>query len=100
MLNWDEIGVLEWGSERVRQWLDEIQLGEYRKAFEQNHITGVDLCYLTAEQIKNDLGISSLGHRRIIESEIEKLKEPAKITIDYSKLDPIDWLEYIFKTMH
>ena len=47
----------------IRQWLEELGLGKYADAFEENDIDLDLLSRLTAEELK-DIGVDSVGHRK------------------------------------
>ena len=55
----------------IERWLDELGLGQYRKAFVENGIDGRALPYLTDVDLQS-LGVL-LGHRRILLAEIANL---------------------------
>ena len=46
----------------IRQWLEELGLGQYAEAFEENEI-GVGLLPRLNDQALKELGISVMGHR-------------------------------------
>jgi SAM domain (Sterile alpha motif) len=46
----------------VRDWLEEIGLGQYAEAFEANEI-GTDLLGEVDDQMLKDIGVSTGGHR-------------------------------------
>ncbi|MCP4690548.1 MAG: response regulator [Desulfobacterales bacterium] len=56
----------------VFKWLESLKLGRYREAFETNDIDGETLVKLTNDDLK-ELGIASIGHRKKMLSEINKL---------------------------
>jgi class 3 adenylate cyclase/tetratricopeptide (TPR) repeat protein len=47
------------------KWLDDLGLGQYAEAFAANHIDASLLDQLTADDLK-ELGVASLGHRKIL----------------------------------
>ncbi len=55
-------------------WLDNIDMKEYFKVFQKNHITGYCLIELSEEDLKKELGIVSVGHRKVIMKNIYNLK--------------------------
>jgi class 3 adenylate cyclase/predicted ATPase len=66
----------------VGDWLGQLGLRQYEKAFAENAIDAEVLQQLTAEDL-NDLGVSLLGHRRKLLTAIEALRsgaEPASFT--------------------
>ncbi|CAD8174233.1 unnamed protein product [Paramecium octaurelia] len=65
----------EWQLEDVCNWLDSLQLSEYKEEFIKNQMTGKTLYALTDNDLKQDLGISVLGHRKQILQSIEEYKK-------------------------
>ena len=63
----------------IGSWLEELGLGEYREAFERNAIDREELLDLTDEQLKNDIGISPLGHRTKLRRAIAALRGGAEV---------------------
>lgn len=49
----------------VRQWLDELGLGEYAEAFEDNQLGLEHLADLSEDDLK-ELGVSAMGHRKTL----------------------------------
>ena len=47
----------------IRQWLEELGLGQYADGFEENDVDSTVLLKLTADDLR-DIGIKSVGHRR------------------------------------
>ncbi|MBT3533547.1 MAG: guanylate cyclase, partial [Rhodospirillaceae bacterium] len=65
----------------IRQWLEEIGLGGYADAFEENLITFDHLALLSNEDLK-ELGVIPIGHRKTFSSAVAKLngnRDTAKI---------------------
>lgn len=60
-------------SEEVSEWLDRLGLGEYTTVFANNDIDAGLIPQLTNEDLK-ELGVESLGHRKIILNAAEALK--------------------------
>lgn len=56
----------------VTKWLMNLDLGQYASNFADNHINTELLCHLTSDDLK-ELGINSLGHRKMILNAIESL---------------------------
>jgi hypothetical protein len=56
----------------VRNWLEEIGLGQYADAFEANDIDA-DLLTDIDDQLLKDTGVSSAGHRLRLRKAIAKL---------------------------
>ncbi|CAK79445.1 unnamed protein product (macronuclear) [Paramecium tetraurelia] len=65
----------EWQLQEVCGWLDSLDLGEYKDEFIKNQMTGRTLYGLTDNELKQDLGISVLGHRKKILQSIEEYKK-------------------------
>jgi serine/threonine protein kinase len=68
--------VMKWSSERVGKWLDEMNLEKYKQSFSQNHIDGEILLELDEmSEFTKFLGISSLGHIKLIKKYIQLMRE-------------------------
>ena len=63
-----------WSVEDVSQWLTENSLGQFVDIFSENLIDGDCLMSLTNGQLKEDLGITALGHRSRIMKRVHELK--------------------------
>ena len=63
-----------WSVEDVSQWLTENSLGQFMDIFSENLIDGDCLMSLTNGQLKEDLGITALGHRSRIMKRVHELK--------------------------
>jgi hypothetical protein len=59
----------------VGRWLAHIGLQMYSYAFETNDIDGNSLCQLSEAQLRDDLGVRTLGHRLKIMAEREGFRE-------------------------
>lgn len=57
----------------VRNWLHRIGFSEYEDVFTLNEINGNVLKTLTSEELRDDLGITNLRHRRDIGDAIQRL---------------------------
>jgi len=57
----------------VSEWLSSIGYSQYRETFESNQITGQILHTLTSIELRDDLHITNLSHRRSILKEISEL---------------------------
>eukprot|EP01084_Bolivina_argentea_P301908 521000_1 len=64
----------DWSVEKVIGFLHNIGVTEYDKPFTSNHINGHALLLLSSDELRHDLGIQSLGHRKCILGHIEKLQ--------------------------
>jgi len=62
-----------WDVERVCDWLEECHLSEYRDVFKKNAVNGTTLLELGASDL-DYLGITPLGHRKLIIKGVEALK--------------------------
>ena len=72
----------------IRNWLDDLGLGQYADAFEANDI---DFALLSEvdDQARKDIGVTSAGHRLRIRSAIAKLKlSSAAATVERYALEP------------
>ncbi len=57
----------------VEEWLEGLELGQYARAFASNDVDHNALVHLTEEDLL-ELGVASLGHRRLLMGEIAALK--------------------------
>ena len=70
----------QWETEDVCKWLSDINMSGYTNVFESNKINGYDLCYLTNDNLINDLRISRFHDRNVILQEIKiKIYEQSNI---------------------
>ena len=65
--------VSEWTVEDVSDWLDELNLGEYKESFTDNAISGEHLTSLGKDDL-SELGVKRLGHRLTIIKALQKLQ--------------------------
>ncbi|XP_030844538.1 SH3 and multiple ankyrin repeat domains protein 3 isoform X3 [Strongylocentrotus purpuratus] len=65
--------VSEWTVEDVSDWLEELNLGEYKESFTDNAISGEHLTSLGKEDL-SELGVKRLGHRLTIIKALQKLQ--------------------------
>ena len=64
--------------QQVTDWLGKLGLGQYAQRFTENDITFAILFDLTDQDLK-ELGVSSLGHRRLLLRAIAELPGREKI---------------------
>jgi len=64
--------VEKWTLSEVGEWLDHLQLGEYKYHFARHDIQGAELVCLQRRDLK-ELGISKVGHIKRILQGIENL---------------------------
>ncbi|KAI6658007.1 Sterile alpha motif domain-containing protein 15-like [Oopsacas minuta] len=64
-----------WSIEEVGTWLEEIGLPQYKTTFSDNDIDGSVLTMLTNENLKDDIGITSFGHRAKIIKQIKNIQK-------------------------
>ena len=64
--------IVEWENKEVLQWLDLKNLKNFSDLFSKHRINGYDLCYITNEELKNELGVMKLHDRMKILKEIRK----------------------------
>jgi serine/threonine protein kinase len=68
--------VIKWSVDRVLQWLDEIELGNYKFAFQYNEINGENLLELhDIQELKLFLGFEKLGHIKTLQKYIQLMRE-------------------------
>lgn len=65
--------VSEWTVEEVERWLVSVGLGVHTAVFMENYVDGPCLLEITDSQLKNDMGITALGHRNQILRKIKAL---------------------------
>lgn len=70
-----------WSVSDVSEWLSSAQLYQYAAAFIANEISGLILLDITLDDL-DYMGISILGHRKIILKSIEDLRENKRITLN------------------
>eukprot|EP00735_Rhodelphis_limneticus_P013551 TRINITY_DN735_c0_g1::TRINITY_DN735_c0_g1_i1::g.18433::m.18433 TRINITY_DN735_c0_g1::TRINITY_DN735_c0_g1_i1::g.18433 ORF type:complete len:491 (+),score=97.73,SAM_2/PF07647.12/2.2e-15,SAM_2/PF07647.12/6e+03,SAM_1/PF00536.25/7.6e-15,tRNA_edit/PF04073.10/1.5e-07,Ste50p-SAM/PF09235.5/1.9e-05,SAM_PNT/PF02198.11/4.6e-05,SAM_PNT/PF02198.11/1.8e+03,Herpes_BLLF1/PF05109.8/0.18,Herpes_BLLF1/PF05109.8/38 TRINITY_DN735_c0_g1_i1:77-1549(+) len=79
-----------WTSDQVIQWLKGLNLGEdadsYCESFRAHHVSGAVLCELTESDLKQELGIKSLGHRKIMIQALRELGIGSLSPKDFEKL--------------
>ena len=63
-----------WSVDDVCQWLMEQGLGQFIDVFQENLVDGECLMALDNSLLKEDLGISALGHRNRIMKRVGELK--------------------------
>jgi len=71
--------------EEVVTWLESKGFGQYKEAFVSNHVNGCVAFRLDLTMLKNDLGISSLGHRFQILDLIQKEQDLLKQELERLK---------------
>lgn len=59
-----------WSKQEVADWITSIGFAQYAAQFLNNDIEGPHLLSLTIDELKNDLSINSLGHRKDIMKQI------------------------------
>lgn len=67
--------VLDWDGDDVCNWLDSINMSQYKDTFRENDIQGSHLPDLTKAELR-ELGVKSLGHRMTLENAIARLSQP------------------------
>eukprot|EP01091_Cochliopodium_minus_P010720 TRINITY_DN2905_c0_g1_i1.p1 TRINITY_DN2905_c0_g1~~TRINITY_DN2905_c0_g1_i1.p1 ORF type:complete len:191 (-),score=52.08 TRINITY_DN2905_c0_g1_i1:53-625(-) len=67
----------EWNVFDVLKWLDKIGMSEYNSIFIKEMVDGKVLFSLNKNDLK-DLGITAIGHQKIILTNIEKMNEKEK----------------------
>ncbi|KAF2364911.1 Sterile alpha motif domain, partial [Trinorchestia longiramus] len=63
-----------WGVCEVGQWLDNLQLSEYRDSFAANDIRGAELLALERRDLK-ELGVTKIGHIKRLQTAIKEIKD-------------------------
>jgi len=67
----------------IREWLTEVGLPQYVEEFEANEVSVDDLCELTAADLKADLGVRRLVHRKRILAAIEAMGAEESAAVSY-----------------
>eukprot|EP00284_Hemiselmis_tepida_P009177 CAMPEP_0174929722 /NCGR_PEP_ID=MMETSP1355-20121228/28425_1 /TAXON_ID=464990 /ORGANISM="Hemiselmis tepida, Strain CCMP443" /LENGTH=154 /DNA_ID=CAMNT_0016175951 /DNA_START=144 /DNA_END=605 /DNA_ORIENTATION=- len=70
-----------WTSADVKRWLESIGMDVYAPIFEATGVQGADLISMTADDLKKRCGVSSLGHRTQLMSQIAILSARANSSI-------------------
>ncbi|CAD8051589.1 unnamed protein product [Paramecium primaurelia] len=65
----------EWNKDQVCSWLECLGLSQYKENFMKNHILGETLHNLTDRELKEELGMQILGHRKQILQQINMHKK-------------------------
>ncbi|KZS94608.1 hypothetical protein SISNIDRAFT_453555 [Sistotremastrum niveocremeum HHB9708] len=76
-----DLPVNEWEVSTVHAWFSSLGFSQYEHQLEEHGISGVVLCSLDSESLK-DLGVSSVGHRLAILKAIYHLKLSDNIPIE------------------
>lgn len=63
----------QWTADDVGQWLDYLNMGQYKSSFVDNDIQGSHLPDLSKDDL-SELGVKKLGHRLTIDDAIGKLR--------------------------
>ncbi|GJP39672.1 hypothetical protein CLOM_g24020 [Closterium sp. NIES-68] len=63
-----------WSVDQVASWLELQGFGAYVDTFKEQRVSGGVLLYLTASELRDDLGVKSLGDRKVILATISELK--------------------------
>ena len=71
----------KWDTSDVKRWLESIGMDVYSPIFEATGVQGSDLIQMDAEALKRRCGVSSLGHRTQIMSQIAILSARATMSI-------------------
>eukprot|EP01104_Vermistella_antarctica_P008706 TRINITY_DN2200_c0_g2_i1.p1 TRINITY_DN2200_c0_g2~~TRINITY_DN2200_c0_g2_i1.p1 ORF type:complete len:1289 (+),score=287.03 TRINITY_DN2200_c0_g2_i1:261-4127(+) len=65
--------VMLWKTEDVVRWLSAVGFAQYSKSFTKNDVDGRELLRLSLYELKAELGVKSLGHRKIIYGMIQAI---------------------------
>lgn len=77
----------DWTVEDVRDWLNAILLSQYAPLFETNEINGPILLEISLEDL-DYMGMTILGHRKVLLKGIEDLRKNRRVTINLSAAAP------------
>ena len=64
-----------YGTESIQQWLESYDLGMLLPHFTENEVEWADLFVLTKTDLKDELGISKLAHRKLLSEALDDLRE-------------------------
>lgn len=67
--------VQDWTFDDVGEWLTNLGLSDYIETFQNNHISGKNILDITDQELRDDLGMSSVGHRKNFSKSQEHLKK-------------------------
>ena len=65
--------ISKWNNEEVLIFLKEINLSNYSEIFQNNNLTGYDLCTISTEELKNDLKMTKYHDRTLLSRSIKEL---------------------------
>lgn len=65
----------DWSYQEVSDWLKHLGLTDYIEIFKQNHIDGQVLFDITEADLKDEFGMTSVGHRKNFMKAIDNLKK-------------------------
>jgi hypothetical protein len=77
----------DWSVGDVRDWLEAVRLGQHSSSFEANEINGPILLEMTLEDL-DYMGMSILGHRKVLLKGIEDLRQNRRVTISLAAANP------------
>lgn len=75
----DKVNLKNWNVDVILEWLDYLNVGQYAEIFRSNKIDGKTIVCLKEKDLL-DMGVSSKGHRMLLRSGIEKLKDKSQIS--------------------
>jgi len=83
--------VSTWTVDQVKKWLQGLDptFSAYSASFQQQQINGIALLELSEDNLKNDLNITPLGHRKVIIREILNLKLQTSEPTNSHNLQPV-----------
>jgi hypothetical protein len=64
----------EWTTRQVSSWLQSVGMSQFVEVFASNNIAGKHLLELNNDDLAKDLGVTSLGNRKDLLTEIGKLR--------------------------
>ena len=88
-----EIDVRVWTPDAVKQWLCQLGFPQYCETFLENDINGEALVLLD-ETALSELGISSVGHRMTLLTQIYELKQRFNVPMDQDDWVPQKYIPY------
>eukprot|EP01041_Mallomonas_annulata_P008068 gene8068-16554_t len=86
-VNFKNKNIDQWSINDVSDWLTSMMLGQYIPAFKQNEISGSLILDISLEDL-DYMGITILGHRKVLLKSIEDLRKNKRITMEITAPAP------------
>jgi len=80
--------ISQWQEEEISTFIKNIGLSNYIHNFQNNNINGYDLCFLSNEEIINDLRVSKVHDRNtLLKATREAILDQRKVNTNFSFFD-------------